>query len=52
MNKIAPLIFGLTGSTGRVGHGVLETLNLFPHNYVTFENIDLIFLDRENPMHL
>jgi hypothetical protein len=40
MKEITPLIFGITGSTGRVGHGVLEILNLFPHKVVTFEDLD------------
>jgi hypothetical protein len=46
MNEITPLIFGITGSTGRVGQGVLEILNLFPHKYVSFEEVELIFVDK------
>jgi hypothetical protein len=42
------LIFGVTGARGRVGSGALEILNFFPCKYVTFEEIELMFKDKEN----
>lgn len=49
LKDISPLIFGVTGARGRVGSGAIEILKFFPCKFVTFEEIEVMFQDKENP---
>ncbi len=48
LKDISPLIFGVTGAKGRVGSGAIEILNFFPCKYVTFEEIEVMFQNKES----